>query len=162
MEDPKKPWPPRFPPAPPGTEARTLTDIEKDDWGRPSYGSHLVQTCHALRHKPVGSFSVEDLRIMIGQGISLAVLIPLALERLKLDPLAEGDYFPGDLLKSVLQVDASFWRAHPVESQSAREVAQRGLSAFDERARAAERDVPEGETIDAGGVIEVARRFLEA
>ena len=98
---------------------------------------------------------------MIGQGISLAVLIPLALERLKRDPLAEGDYFPGDLLKNVLQVDASFWRANPVEGQSAREVAQRALSAFDERTRAAEDDVFGEETVDAGGVIEVARRFLE-
>ena len=77
-------------------------------------------------------------------------------------PLAEGDYYPGDLLKNVLQVDASFWRAHPAESLSARGVAQRALSAFDERARAAEGDVPGGETVDAGEVIEVARCFLEA
>ena len=155
MEDPKEPWPPRFPPAPPGTEARTLTNIEKVDWGRPTYDSHLVRTCHSLRHKPIGSFSVEDLRIMIGQQFSLAVLIPLALERLKQDPLVAGDYYPGDLLQNVLRVDPSFWHKHPVERQSAQDVARRALSAIDERARTSE-EVPDGK------VIEVARRFLEA
>jgi hypothetical protein len=156
MEDPKKAWPPRFPPARPGTEARTLTDIEKDDWGRPHYDSHLVQTCHALRHKPVGTFAIEDLRIMIGQGISLEVLIPQALEVLKQDPFAEGDYFPGDLLNNVLQVDASSWRAHPAQRLSARDVARQAVSAFDERAGTDE------VVADAGGIIQVARRFLEA
>lgn len=29
------------------------------------------------------------------------------------DPLAEGDYFPGDLLLNVLRIDPSFWTTYP-------------------------------------------------
>src|SRR6476620_11148465 len=71
---------------------RTLTELEGRDWGAPAYSSHLVTTCHRLRHKPLLDFTAEDLRIMIGQNISLELLVPLAIERLELDPLAEGDF----------------------------------------------------------------------
>ncbi len=56
---------------------------------------------------------MEDLRIMIGQGIGLPWLVPLAIERLQADPLVEGDYYPGDLLGSVLGIEPRFWRDHP-------------------------------------------------
>ena len=39
--------------------------------------------------------------------------MPLAIERLETDPLAEGDYYPGDLLAAMLAVPANHWRAHP-------------------------------------------------
>jgi hypothetical protein len=62
-----------------------------------------------LRRKPIGSFSSEELRIMIGQGIGLPWLVPLALEQLETNPLVEGDFFPGDLLASVLRIGPEFW-----------------------------------------------------
>jgi len=84
---------------------RTLEEIEKDVWSEPKLGSHLVTTCFALRKKPVDEFTIEDLRIMIGQSIGLPTLLPLALDRLRTEPLAEGDFYPGDLLRSVLTCD---------------------------------------------------------
>ncbi len=36
-------------------------------------------------------------------------LIPLALETLTIDLFAEGDFYEGDLLKSVLEIDTKFW-----------------------------------------------------
>jgi hypothetical protein len=62
-----------------------------------------------LRTRPIGTLGTEDLRILIGQGIGLPWLVPLALETLEVDPLAEGDCYPGDLLASVLGVPAEFW-----------------------------------------------------
>jgi len=91
---------------------QSLQQLEKSDWGEPTYHSSLVRTCHALRRKPLAEFTVEDLRIMIGQQISLPYLIPLALERLEVEPLAEGSYYPGDLLPAVLKVDQTFWSEH--------------------------------------------------
>ena len=49
---------------------------------------------------------------MIGQTISLTYLVPMAVEVLEAEPLAEGDYYPRDLLASVLRVDESFWANH--------------------------------------------------
>ncbi len=45
---------------------KTLEELEGVVWDEPDSASHLVTTCHALRRKPLGDFSVEDLRIMIG------------------------------------------------------------------------------------------------
>jgi hypothetical protein len=72
----------------------------------------LVGTIHRLRRVPLRQFSVEDLRIMIGQNIGLQYLIPLALEHLRRDPLVQGDFYPGDLLKMVLSADEKFWQDH--------------------------------------------------
>jgi hypothetical protein len=50
---------------------------------------------------------------LIGQNIGLPYLVPLALNKLEIDPWSEGDFQRGDLLKSVVQVEASFWSEHP-------------------------------------------------
>lgn len=92
---------------------KTLEQLEGIVWNAPDPGSHLAATCHALRRKPLGDFSVEDLRIMIGQGIGLPHLLPLALDVLEQDPWAEGDYYPGDLLAGVLRVERDFWEQAP-------------------------------------------------
>ncbi|MFN0007128.1 MAG: contact-dependent growth inhibition system immunity protein [Planctomycetota bacterium] len=89
---------------------RTLDELEGVTTGPPTYGSYLVQTYHKLRTKPVGEFTTEDLRIMIGQQDGLMFLVPLALDVLEENPMAEGDFYPGDLLGSVLRADPEFWR----------------------------------------------------
>ena len=89
--------------------SRTLDDLDPPAWGEPTLDSHLVTTCHRLRRKPLGEYSVEDLRIMIGQRIGLDWLVPLALEVLEREPLAAGDFYPGDLLGSVLRIGSEFW-----------------------------------------------------
>ena len=48
---------------------KSLQELERHDLGEPPYGSYLVTTVHRLRRKPLADFTVEDLRIMIGQGI---------------------------------------------------------------------------------------------
>jgi hypothetical protein len=82
---------------------KTLEQLEKDAWPEPEFGSHLVATCHGLRKKPVGELSVEDLRILLGQDIGSQYLLPLAKAILRADPLAEGDFFPGDLVVALLR-----------------------------------------------------------
>lgn len=106
---------------------QTLEELEGKKWGPPSYPSHLVQTCHALRSKPIGTFTVEDLRIMIGQKMGLPHLIPVALDMLEQDPLAEGDYFPGDLLQNVV-LATEFLQQHPTLKARALEVTRRALA----------------------------------
>ncbi|WP_136658755.1 contact-dependent growth inhibition system immunity protein [Nitratireductor sp. XY-223] len=83
--------------------SKTLEELEGDDWGEAEDGSPLVQTCHALRRKPLDQFSTEDLRVMIGQDIGLYHLLPRAIDVLRENPLASGDLYEGDLLVSVLQ-----------------------------------------------------------
>ena len=91
---------------------QSLEQLENEEWGPPTVDSYLASTCHMLRKKPIGEFSTEDLRIMIGQNIGTMFLIPLALEKLADNPLAESHYYPGDLLSSVLTLPNSFWKLH--------------------------------------------------
>ncbi|MEL6977907.1 MAG: contact-dependent growth inhibition system immunity protein [Pseudomonadota bacterium] len=80
----------------------SLEALERRVWREPSFPSRLVTTCHRLRRIPIRDLSVEDLRLLIGQSIGLEYLVPLAIERLDEDPLAAGDFFPGDLLLQVV------------------------------------------------------------
>ena len=91
----------------------TLEDLENERWGDPEFGSHLVTECHRLRKVPIGQFTIENLRIVIGQGFTLPPLMPLALAKLFDDPFAQGDYYPGDLLQAVLRTKWEFWESDP-------------------------------------------------
>jgi CDI immunity proteins len=92
---------------------KSLQELEQENWTEPTYDSHLVTTIHNLRRKLLVEFTVEDLRIMIGQGISLPFLIPLAIERLEEEPLAAGDLYRGDLLQAMVLAGEAYWANHP-------------------------------------------------
>jgi hypothetical protein len=109
----------------------TLDELEGVVWGEPTYDSHLVLTCHRLRRKPIGEFTVEDLRLMIGQKIGLAYLLPLALEHLEANPFAAGDFYPGDLLEVVLRAEAK-WADRPELADRMREIARRALARLEQ------------------------------
>ncbi|MFI1997040.1 contact-dependent growth inhibition system immunity protein [Actinoplanes sp. NPDC020271] len=97
---------------------QSLEEIEGVAWGdAPADASKLIATVHELRRKPIGLLEIEDLRVLLGQREGVLVLVPRALDIIEHDPLAEGDYYPGDLLNAVLnRVPAGYWAAHPGES----------------------------------------------
>src|SRR5262245_59546893 len=89
----------------------TIEDIEhvrEPDPGPDA--TDLVRRCLALRHKPLCHFTTEDLRIMLGQQIGVSILLPMAVAALAADPLAEGDYYPGDLLYAVVRLPEQEWQ----------------------------------------------------
>lgn len=92
------------------TAVTTIEQIEREVWPDPGPDAgFLVRRCTELRRKPVAEFTVEDLRILLGQEIGVDVLLPLAVRILLRDPLAEGDYYPGDLLSNVLRLPDAAW-----------------------------------------------------
>jgi len=92
-------------------QQKSLERLEKKDAGTPcSDYSNLVNNVLRLRKIPLEQFSVEDLRLMIGQKEGLTYLIPRTLDILKDDLFAEGDFYPGDLLQNVLNAPISFWK----------------------------------------------------
>lgn len=52
--------------------SRTLDELDPQAWREPTFDSHLVKTCHALRRKPLREFSSEDpgdlLAAVLGAG----------------------------------------------------------------------------------------------
>ncbi len=93
---------------------RSLEELERDRWpAPPADATRLVATAHALRRRPIGELTVEDMRLLIGQDIGLPYLLPLALEVLRDNPMAEGDMYEGDLLSAVLTRDQAVWTESP-------------------------------------------------
>ncbi|MBN8680425.1 MAG: hypothetical protein J0M29_19525 [Chitinophagales bacterium] len=98
--------------------AQTLEKLENEVWPEDGTSSYLIETCSALRKKPLPDFEVEDLRIMIGQNISLPILIPMAIKVLEQNILASGDFYPGDLLTVLLKSEKSYWEREPLNWNS--------------------------------------------
>lgn len=103
-------------------QQKTIENLEKNIWPQSNQHSHLINTCSLLRKKPIQNFTIEDLRIMIGQEIGLDYLIPFAIEKLSIDLFAEGDMYEGDLLKSVLNIDTDFWKSNKIYWQQINEL----------------------------------------
>ncbi|GGY31836.1 contact-dependent growth inhibition system immunity protein [Streptomyces anulatus] len=93
---------------------RSLEELECARWPAPSAdATRLVTTAHALRRRPISELTVEELRLLIGQGTGLPYLLPLALEVLRENPMAEGHMYEGDLLSAVLARNPSVWDELP-------------------------------------------------
>lgn len=90
-------------------ESKSLEALENEVWPDPSFKSSLVEKVARIRKKPVKDLTVEELRLMLGQEFSLDYVIPSALTILEVNPLSEGDFYPGDLLVNLLSVKKEFW-----------------------------------------------------
>jgi hypothetical protein len=89
---------------------RSLEELEHDCWPAPEAdATWLITTAHALRRRPIGELTVEDMRLLIGQSIGLPYLLPLAVEVLRENPMAEGHIYEGDLLSAVLTRNPAVW-----------------------------------------------------
>ncbi|MET8829540.1 contact-dependent growth inhibition system immunity protein [Streptomyces sp. NPDC004610] len=55
------------------------------------------RTRYALRRRPIGELSIEDMHLLIGQDMGLALLLPLTVTALRDNPMAECDMYAGDL-----------------------------------------------------------------
>ncbi|HEY0067781.1 MAG TPA: contact-dependent growth inhibition system immunity protein [Flavisolibacter sp.] len=88
---------------------KSLEELENDYWKDIEFPSTLVERCHAYRKIPVKDLSTEQLRLLTGQKIGLRFLIPQSIAILKDNILAEGDFYPGDLLNAMLDLNDEEW-----------------------------------------------------
>lgn len=96
----------------------TLAELEPGEWprvrwGQRGYGDPLVERCYAASKIPLKELGNGAIRLLIGQQCGLPYLIPLALERLEVDPLLEGTHYEGDLFCAVWRVEPAFWASEP-------------------------------------------------
>lgn len=110
--------------------SKTLEELDGEVWGNPDFSSHLVITCYELRRKRLSCFEIEDLRIMIGQNLSLDFLVPLALEILDNNIFSTGDYYCGDLLEAILRVNKEFWNNNAIYMSDIENIIERNIDDF--------------------------------
>jgi hypothetical protein len=101
---------------------KTLEQLEKDIWENPIGETFLITRCCELRKKKLEDFTIENLRIMIGQQIGLQYLIPIAIEKLQHNPMAMGDFYEGDLLRNVLRINTEYWNENKEYWQKMKEI----------------------------------------
>lgn len=90
--------------------------------------SFLVNRINELIVLNVKELEIEDLRLLIGQNIALDITIPLAITNLEINPFCEGDYYNGDLLKSVLSADSKFWPEHKEFKRHLQEIVRSSIT----------------------------------
>ena len=92
---------------------KSLESLEGENWGEvPTDESSIVVRAMKLRKIPLEQFSIDDIRFMIGQEIGLTFLLVLAIEILKENLLAEGNYYEGDLLNAIFHVKPQNWKGN--------------------------------------------------
>ena len=97
-----------------------LLGVSSDE--KPTYNSYLVKRCTELFDVPISKFEVEDYRILISQVIALKYIVLPAFDILSDNLFAEGDYYEGDLLKSILTIDESFWKKNPIFKEELKQI----------------------------------------
>lgn len=93
--------------------SKSLEELEGEKWSKPDFDSNLAKESCRLWSVPISELSVENLRMLIGQKIGLKFLVPVAVDILAVNPLAEGAMYKGDLLASVATIPENFWQEHP-------------------------------------------------
>lgn len=92
---------------------QSLQELEHSNWGNPQGGSSLENECLKLRRVPLIEFQGSDLLRMISQDIGIEYLIPMAIERLRVDPLADREEYPGSLLGALFEASSKYWDRNP-------------------------------------------------
>jgi hypothetical protein len=108
---------PPTPPPPGDVRHRSIAELEKlvIDPGAYELGSQAWLARALL--SPLWTLGVPDLRLLLMHGRGLAWLVPEALDRLRVDPWAPGDYGPGELLLGLCLVEDAYWQVDPQERE---------------------------------------------
>ncbi|RBP29099.1 hypothetical protein DFR65_106120 [Oceanihabitans sediminis] len=98
------------------TNSKSIEQLENDYWkDEIEFPSNLVINCHKYRKIPIKDLTIEQLRLLISQKIGIEYLAELAIKKLELNILAEGDLYEGDLLQAVLSLPTEFWNEKQTE-----------------------------------------------
>lgn len=87
--------------------SKSLAQLTGIDWGEPPAGvGTLMRERHEIRRTPIRDLPNKAIVRFLDMGTGAAILIPVALDRLREDPDAIG------LLCAVLRADHFDWRVH--------------------------------------------------
>ena len=76
------------------------------------FPNSMVKRVGKLRNVPLEELEPDDLRFLITQNLGLSYLVPLAIDKLKFNPMLQTLYYPGDLLLTLTKIDSNFWEGH--------------------------------------------------
>jgi len=77
----------------------------------------------SVRDKPIGDFDVEDLCKCCRQELYSDYIVPVAIERLRDDPLA-GEKYDGELLVALKRIPSDYWDKNQQQADELSEIAK--------------------------------------
>ncbi|MGX6741939.1 contact-dependent growth inhibition system immunity protein [Streptomyces peucetius] len=93
-----------------------MEELDGEKWPDPDpSATGLVIAVHSLRKRPISTLNAWDMSRLIGQGIGLRWLVPVALGVLRdgLPEQASSGFYDDDLLTAVLTRPRSLWEENP-------------------------------------------------
>ncbi|EDP70762.1 hypothetical protein FBALC1_08383 [Flavobacteriales bacterium ALC-1] len=105
---------------------KSIEQLENDYWTEPNeFTSGLVATCHMYRKIPIDELTIEQLRLLISQKVGLKHIIEIGISELDKNILAEGDFYEGDLLMAISNVQSEFWNENKTEFLTFKNIVER-------------------------------------
>lgn len=90
--------------------SKSLQELEGEDWGDPEAAeTPMIGRVRTLRRKPVEDLTNGEVRLAVAQRVGFPLVLELALERLRPDPLLLADFYPGDVLAALVRIDEPEW-----------------------------------------------------
>ena len=87
----------------------SLNQIAGANLASSEFGSGLVKRVTEACHVPIGGLTAAQIGLLIRQDIERSLLVPMAIEILEDNPLIETEFYPGDLLRTLLELPQEYW-----------------------------------------------------
>ncbi len=105
---------------------KSIEQLENDYWTEPKgFISGLITNCHNYRKISINKLTIEQLRLLISQKIGLKHIIKIGIKELNKNILAEGDFYEGDLLMAISNVQPEFWNQNRTEFLTFKNIVER-------------------------------------
>lgn len=104
-----------------------MSDHDEDKFG----DSSLDEWYKSIRNTPITDFGDGDLSRACRQQLYLNHVVPIAVERLKSQPLA-GDMYDGELLVAMKSISIDYWRTDQESARQLFAIAQEAKLLVDE------------------------------
>ncbi|PZR23508.1 MAG: hypothetical protein DI535_23800 [Citrobacter freundii] len=94
-------------------ETRSIEQLQyngRDEAGSPA---GVAARFHQFVRVPVKDLSIEQIRLLLSQDVGTIFLLDKTLQLLETDILADGDFYPGDLLSAALNINRIYWDSKP-------------------------------------------------
>jgi hypothetical protein len=83
-----------------------------------------------LRCKPLKDLAPDEIGLAVRQRVGFPFILDLALDRLRQNPIFEGEFYPGDVLAALTKVPNSAWSARPHLLVELAHIRQEAISAI--------------------------------
>ncbi|MFD5691193.1 contact-dependent growth inhibition system immunity protein [Streptomyces rubiginosohelvolus] len=105
--------------------SKTIEELEGIEWpDPPPGGTGLVKAVHNLRKRPINLLTAREMSRLIGQGVGIPWLFPIALEHLRETAIDQslGAFYDDDLLTAALTIQPPIWQLNPQWTADLKEI----------------------------------------